>query len=102
MPLYTFIMDYDAGTYISQVAAPSSKSACVKWARRLDVQQVKGLGGKSHKSLIERDERRVANTSRWIVQCVVCDGAYSRQTGIDKHHSDGVEAKAPGRYRSRY
>jgi hypothetical protein len=53
MPLYTFIMDYDAGTYISQVAAPSPKSACVKWARRLDIQQVKGLGGKSHKSLID-------------------------------------------------
>jgi hypothetical protein len=52
MPLYTFIMDYDGGTYVSQVKAPSPKSACLKWARGLDGEQIKGLGGKSHESLI--------------------------------------------------
>jgi hypothetical protein len=36
MPLYTFIMEYEGGTYISQVMASSPKSACVKWAESLD------------------------------------------------------------------
>jgi hypothetical protein len=54
MPLYTFIMDYDGGTYVSQAKAPSPKSACLNWARTLDVPQIKGLGGKSHESLIAK------------------------------------------------
>jgi hypothetical protein len=51
-------MDYDGGTYVSQVKAPSPKSACLKWARGLNVAQIKGLGGKTHESLIAeiRDE----------------------------------------------
>ncbi len=54
MPFYTFIMEYAGGTYISQVRAPSPKSACVKWAQSLDVSQVSGLGLKSKESLIEQ------------------------------------------------
>ncbi len=54
MSLYTFIMEYAGGTYISQVKALSPKSACVKWAQNLDVSQVSGLGGKSKASLIDR------------------------------------------------
>ena len=53
MPLYTFIMEYAGGTYISQVPASSPKSACVKWARGLDVSQVSGVGQKSKETLIE-------------------------------------------------
>jgi hypothetical protein len=53
MPLYTFIMEYAGGTYVSQVTASSPKSASVKWAQRLDVSQVSGLGQKSKESLIE-------------------------------------------------
>jgi hypothetical protein len=53
MPLYTFIMEYAGGTYLSQVVAASPASACVKWAQRLDVSQVSGLGQKSKESLIE-------------------------------------------------
>lgn len=55
MPLYTFIMEYVGQTYISQVKAPSPKSACVKWAQSLDVSRVKGLGGKSRQFLILED-----------------------------------------------
>lgn len=54
MPLYTLIMEYADGTYISQIKAPSPKSACVKWGQRLDESQVKGLGLKGKESLIER------------------------------------------------
>jgi len=54
MSLYTFIMEYAGGTYISQINSSSPKSACVKWAQGLDVSQVSGLGGKSKESLIEQ------------------------------------------------
>jgi hypothetical protein len=54
MSLYTFVMDYAGGTYISQVKAPSPKSACVKWVQKLDHSQVKGLGLKGKESLIEQ------------------------------------------------
>jgi hypothetical protein len=46
-------MEYAGGTYVSQVLAPSPKSACVKWAQGLDVSQISGLGQKSKESLIE-------------------------------------------------
>jgi hypothetical protein len=54
MPFYTFIMEYAGGTYISQVKAPSEKSACIKWAQRLDMDHVKGLGLKGKESLIDQ------------------------------------------------
>jgi hypothetical protein len=62
MALYTFIMEYAGGTYISQVKASFPKSACVKWAQELDHSQVKGLGLKGKESLIEqmREESPVA------------------------------------------
>lgn len=51
MPLYTFIMEFAGGTYISQVNASSPKSACVKWAQELNVKEVEGLGEKSREVL---------------------------------------------------
>jgi hypothetical protein len=54
MPLYTFILEYAGGTYISQIKASSPKSACVKWAQKLDDSQVKSLGLKGKDSLIEQ------------------------------------------------
>jgi hypothetical protein len=47
-------MEFADGTYISQVTAPSRRSACVKSAQNLDVSQVKGLGVKGKESLIEQ------------------------------------------------
>jgi len=47
-------MEYAGGTYLSQVNAPSPKSACVKWAQGLDESQVSGMGLKSKDSLIEQ------------------------------------------------
>jgi hypothetical protein len=54
MPLYTFIMEYAGGTHVSQIKASSPKTACIKWARDLDISQVEGLGLKSKDSLIEQ------------------------------------------------
>ena len=54
MPFYTFIMEYAGGTYISQVAAPSEKSASVKWARQLTASDVQGLGVNGKESLIQQ------------------------------------------------
>jgi hypothetical protein len=54
MPLFTFIMDFAGGTYISQVDAPSTTTACVKWAEELDVSGVKGIGANSKASLINQ------------------------------------------------
>ena len=53
MALFTCIMSYERGTYFSQVRAASVKAACVKWARELDVGQIKGLGAKSKLLLVE-------------------------------------------------
>jgi hypothetical protein len=49
-------MEYAGGTHVSQVNASSPKSACVKWARDMDVSQVEGLGLKSKQSLIDQME----------------------------------------------
>ena len=57
-------MEYAGGTYISQVNAPSEKSACVKWAQKLDVSEVQGLGLKAKESLVQqmKDESAVPLT----------------------------------------
>ena len=54
MPFYTFIMDYAGGTYISQVNAASEKSACVKWAQKLELSQIQRLGPKGQAALIQK------------------------------------------------
>ena len=53
MPLYTFIMDYRGGTYISQLRAPTPLSALRAWARRLDESEVWGMGKAGKDKLLE-------------------------------------------------
>lgn len=53
MPLYTFIADYDGGTYISQVAAENPTAALAAWAQHLQVDAIKGFGPGSKARLIE-------------------------------------------------
>ena len=53
MPLYTFIMEYAGGSYVSQVKASSPKSACVKWARELNGSAVEGLDQRSKSALVK-------------------------------------------------
>jgi hypothetical protein len=54
MPLYTFVMEYAGGTYISQVKAPSPKSACVKGVQQIDLSEVSALGLRGKESLISQ------------------------------------------------
>lgn len=52
MSLYTFIANYDGGTYISQVTAPDPKSAVFAWAQALEVAAIPGFGDKSKQDLL--------------------------------------------------
>ena len=52
MPLYTFIMDYKGGTYISQVNASSVKTACKEWAENLEVSEIANFEIKGKEILI--------------------------------------------------
>lgn len=53
MALFTFIMDYRGGTYISQVNANSLNKAKEKWVMQIKVTEVKDLGDKTMKQLVE-------------------------------------------------
>ena len=54
MPLYTFILEYKGGTYLSQASSGSPGTAFVKGAESLQAVQVTGLGNKGKASLIEQ------------------------------------------------
>jgi hypothetical protein len=79
MPLYTFVLDFDGGTYISQVKAPSTTSACVKWAEELDIADLKGVGRKSKESLVNQmkvEEPQLLNglSNAWCVTAALRGG----------------------------
>ena len=38
--LYTFVMDYRGGTYVSQVAERSLKAAVLRWVSKLDTKRI--------------------------------------------------------------
>jgi hypothetical protein len=44
--LYTFLLEYKGGTYISQIEADSNKSALMKWSESLNVSEIEGIGEK--------------------------------------------------------
>lgn len=54
MALYTFIMDFAGGTYVSQVVAENPKAACLVWAQSLAVEQIANFGSKSKNLLVEK------------------------------------------------
>lgn len=54
MPLYTFILDYKGGTYVSQVISGTPDAAFIKGAKNLQVVNVSGLGNKGKASLVEQ------------------------------------------------
>ena len=45
MTLFTLVLDYRGGTYVSQVRAASPRRALSLWAQRLHSQGVPGVGG---------------------------------------------------------
>ena len=59
MPLYTFVMNYAGGTYFDQVKAASVRSACIKWATKLDLPKGSGIGSKSKESLMQQMKEEI-------------------------------------------
>lgn len=58
MPLFTFILDFDGGTYISQIEARSFEAAPAVWAASLVPGEVRGMGEASIRELraaVEKD-----------------------------------------------
>ena len=54
MNLYTFVLDYDGGTYIYQIKAGSQKNVAITWAKKLEINSIPGLGPVSKKKIIEQ------------------------------------------------
>lgn len=57
--LYTFILDYRGGTYISQVEAPDHLQAALVWAQGLDTEPIAGMGARRKKCLVRDIESQV-------------------------------------------
>jgi hypothetical protein len=53
MELYTFIMEYKEGTYISQVRASDLNEAREKWAKEINISEIQNFGVKAKERLIE-------------------------------------------------
>ena len=54
MPLFTVVLDFRGGTYISQVRAASATKAVTTWAKRLPVHEIAGMGPASQCELVAR------------------------------------------------
>jgi hypothetical protein len=52
MSLFAFVMDWQGGTYISQVEGETVKGATLCWARALDPKGIPGFGKRSKEVLI--------------------------------------------------
>ena len=53
MNLYTFIMDFREGTYISQVDDFDEYKALVKWAKSLNIKEIQYLSNATKQQLID-------------------------------------------------
>jgi hypothetical protein len=51
--LFTFVLEFYGGTYISQARARTPEEAMRKWGRELVVRDIKGLGDKTKAVLVE-------------------------------------------------
>ena len=69
-------MEFEGGTYISQVKAPSEKTACQNWAENLEVSGIVGFREKSREILIKKiaseDITPVENVQNaWCVSALI-------------------------------
>jgi hypothetical protein len=53
MPLYTVLLDFKGGTYVSQCRATSPSAAIRKWARELQTDAISGIGKLGKSQLID-------------------------------------------------
>lgn len=61
MFLYTFIMDYEGGTYISQFTGKTVKDACVKWANNLAVSEIESFNETNKLEFIKEIKAEIPN-----------------------------------------
>jgi hypothetical protein len=52
MPLYTILLDWEGGTYISQKHARSHDAALTKWAHELETDTISAFGPSCHEQLV--------------------------------------------------
>ncbi len=57
MPVFTLILEYLGGTYVSQVVARDVRLAQIAWAKSLKPGEVKGLGAKRLAHLVQELEQ---------------------------------------------
>lgn len=53
--LYTFIMNYLGGTYVSQVIAPDPESGMRFWIKKLNTKDIEGFSENDKQKLIQED-----------------------------------------------
>ena len=73
-PLFTVILDYEGGTYISQVHSTSTRTALFAWLKRLPKARIPGIGKRAIASLRSSlAEEQVVTLSRlsqvWCASC---------------------------------
>jgi hypothetical protein len=55
MALYTFIMHYDEGTFITQIKASNEKKAVDIWIKKVDIKGIKGFSEKKRSEILQED-----------------------------------------------
>ena len=53
MPLFTVLMEFKGGTYLSQIRAPSPEVALEKWARGLETRDIEGMTAGIKRQFVE-------------------------------------------------
>ncbi len=53
MALFTLLMEFKGGTYLSQIRAPSPDSALEKWAQGLQVKDIEGMTAAIKRQFVE-------------------------------------------------
>lgn len=51
--LYTFLLSFNGGIYISQKVATSPKKALIDWSESLNIKEIEGLGEKKKAMIIK-------------------------------------------------
>ncbi len=74
MALFTIILDYAGGTYVSQVAAASEQEALQTWIARLSTEQLGGYFSDEVAEVYEKGAHLVPLTGMKGVWCGSADG----------------------------
>ncbi len=83
MELYTILLDYKGGTYVSQLQAKDEYQACLKWAQTLNVKEIAHIGIKLKEKLVlelcNKDYRPILlkdTINVWFTMALVNGGAF--------------------------